>query len=138
MPSIIGTEPIEGRFIDYIEETFLPDAFLGLLAWVLIVPVALLLGGFMFIEPWCIVTTPVMFAFGVSRGKSDGNGLLKGVAMNLAVLLFLIARMMRNPFQLKELNTLLLAAFVTVVPTVLGITFRRRLLNRTKWSRSQR
>jgi len=45
-PSTVRTTPIKGRFIDYIDETFLSDAFIGLGAWVVIAPVALLLGGF--------------------------------------------------------------------------------------------
>jgi hypothetical protein len=126
------TEPRKGRLSDYIEETLFPDALIGLLAWVVIAPVALLLGGFMFIEPWCIVTPAAMLAFGMLRGGTDGNGWIKGLGMNLGILLFLVVRMVWGPTQLAELNTLLLAALVTVIPTVVGLAFRRRLLIREK------
>ena len=123
------TGPVEEG---YIEETFLPDVFIGILAWVVIIPIALLLGGFMFLEPWGIVAVPVTFVFGTMRGKSHGNAWLKAGAMNLAILLLLTFRAIGEPFASRDVATLLAVLLLTVVPTTGGIAFRRWLLARAR------
>jgi hypothetical protein len=129
MPSIMSTGPVEEG---YFEETLLPDVFTGILAWVVIIPLALALGGFMFLEPWGIVIPPVTFSFGMVRGKSHGNAWLKGIAMNLVILLLLICRAAGEPFDSTGVATVLTVIVLTVVPTAGGIALRRRLLARTR------
>jgi hypothetical protein len=123
MPSIMRTEPESGA---YFEGAFLPDLFIGALACVLIFPLALMLGGFMFIEPWFIVAVPVTFGFGVLRGNSEGNAWLKGLSMNLVIIILLGCRNIGAPFTLDGLAAALMVVVVTVVPTAGGIGFRRR------------
>ena len=101
----------------YFEETFLPDVFIGSFALLIVFPLALLLGGFSFIEPWFIVTPLTTFALGILRGNSAGNIWLKGIGMNVAFLVIL-------GFCADAL-TFSLEVCVIVLPTVGGIWFRR-------------
>jgi hypothetical protein len=116
------TEPDkEGYFV----ETFLPDVFVGSLALLIVFPLALLLGGFSFFEPWFIVTPPATFALGMLRGNSAGNVWLKCIGMNAAFLVVL--GLCANAL------TFSLGALVIVLPTVGGIWLRRhRLAAQTK------
>lgn len=122
MPSIMRTEPVKEG---YFEEGFFPDVFIGSLALLIVFPLALLLGGFSFIEPWFIVTPLATFALGMLRGNSAGNVWLKGIGINVAFLVIL-------GFCANAL-TFSLGVCVIVLPTVGGIWFRRyRLATRRR------
>jgi hypothetical protein len=108
----------------YFEETFLPDVLIGALSLVIVFPLALILGGFSFLEPWFIVTPPPTFALGMVRGVSAGNIWLQGIGMNVAFLLLLLF--------VADTRTFLLGALVIVSPAVAGIWFRRRRLRMRK------
>ena len=129
MPSIIDPEPVQES---YLEDVFLPDALFGALAIVAIIPLALLLGGFSFIEPWFIVTPPVTFVFGALCGRSAGNVWLKAISMNLVILIFIARGTISSPSLLGALGFSLLAAIDAVLPTVGGIALRRYRLRKSK------
>jgi hypothetical protein len=118
----MGTNPAKEG---YFEDTFLPDVFIGCLSLAIVLPLALVLGGFSFIEPWCIVTPPTTFALGMVRGESAGNIWLKGIGMNVVFLLLQVF--------VADTRTFALGALVIVLPTVAGIWLRRRR-SRTKIS----
>jgi hypothetical protein len=110
--------------VGYFGVAFLPDLFIGSLALLIVLPLALLLGGFRFIEPWFIVTPPTTFALGLFRGNSDGNVWLKSIGMN-AILLALLARG-------TSTVTFSLGALCIVFPAVAGILVRRYRLRTQK------
>jgi hypothetical protein len=90
-----------------------------------IIVAALALGGFSFFAPWIIVSPVAMFTAGFLRGPTFGNALPKAVAMNLSILLLLLA-CFRSTTVLITAATILGIASASVLCTVAGIYFRRR------------
>lgn len=115
MPSILNTSWEEERYSLGIAAI---DASVGLVILVPVVPVALALGGFMFIEPWLIFIPLLAFAGGVIRGNTVGNIWLKAPVVNLCALLYSSSN--------RDIRELTIGAILTVVPCMGGIAVRRR------------
>jgi len=116
--SIVKTTPVKEP---YFFAPLLADVSVGAVVSIAIIPLALLLGGFNFFMPWLLVTPPLLFAAGFLRGSSAGNVWVKGLATNAANILLL--------FWCSNALTVLLGLFVTVLPAVGGISFRRYRLD---------
>ena len=81
-------EPQENATVaDYFSDVAISDSIVGVLASGCAIAVALLLGGFMFFEPWMISAPVVLLATGFLRARSEGNIWLKSIVMSLASLL---------------------------------------------------
>ncbi|HXF26777.1 MAG TPA: hypothetical protein VN610_05860 [Bryobacteraceae bacterium] len=63
----------------------LADAAVGLAAFVVVIPIALFLGGFSFFEPWLIVTGLLLFSTGFLRGAGPGRAWVKAVGINAGI-----------------------------------------------------
>jgi hypothetical protein len=118
--SVTNPNSTNKRSIDEAVEAVLADAFSGIGAWIVILPLGLFLGGFSFIEPWLILTPLVFFATGVLRGRSDGNLLLKGVSMSAGSVLLLA-------FVARDFLSFGLGLLLTVAPSTGGVALRRLL-----------
>jgi hypothetical protein len=94
------------------------DAAVGFLILIPVIPLALSLGGFSFIEPWLIVIPLMAFAGGVARGSSVGKMWLKATIINLVVLLYIVSR--------GDIREMAVGAILTVIPSIGGIALRRR------------
>jgi hypothetical protein len=97
----------------------------GFLILLPVIPLALALGGFSFIEPWLILIPLLAFAGGVARGNTTGNIWLRAAILNLVVLLYLVSR--------GDGREMAVGAMLTVIPSVGGIALRR--LSRRRQSR---
>ena len=69
----------------------LADAAVGLAAFVVVIPIALFLGGFSFFEPWLIVTGLLLFSTGFLRGAGPGRAWVKAVGINAGIWCVFIA-----------------------------------------------
>jgi hypothetical protein len=114
VPSILSTEQEEER---YSVGDALVDAAVGILILIPVIPLALSLGGFSFIEPWLIMIPLMAFAGGVVRGRGAGNIWLKAALMNLVVLLYLVSR--------GDIREMAVGALLTVIPSSGAIALRR-------------
>jgi hypothetical protein len=104
------------------EESYSPgeaviDALAGFLIMLLVIPLALAIGGFSFIEPWLILIPLLAFAGGVARGNSVGNIWLKAAILNVVLLLYIVSR--------GDIRDLAVGAILTVIPSIGGIALRR-------------
>ena len=114
MPSILNTEREEER---YSPGDAVIDALVGFLILIPVIPLALALGGFMFIEPWLILTPLLAFAGGVARGNTVGTIWLRAPILNLVLLLYLVSR--------GDVREMVVGAVLTVFPSIGGIALRR-------------
>ena len=114
VPSILNTSREEER---YSPGDAVIDASVGIVILIPAIPLALAIGGFMFIEPWLIFIPLLAFAGGVVRGNSVGNIWLKAAVLNLCVLLYL--------FSTRDIRETTIWAILTVIPSIGGIALRR-------------
>src|SRR5262245_45283669 len=116
------------RFEDrYSLPGFLADAGVGLAAWLLVVPLAFVLGGFSFFLPWLIVSAALLFAAGLLRASTVGNVWLKGIALNTLPVSWAI-------WSHSGLLAFVIGTAVPVLASVAGIAVRRsRLRARHAW-----
>jgi hypothetical protein len=94
------------------------DLCTGIVATILVVVVALTLGGFSFFTPWLIVTPIATFLAGLVRGKNQGQILLRAIAIG-AFLLLLLLVCGHGPITLSA------GTLIIVAPAVGGIATRR-------------
>jgi hypothetical protein len=101
------------------------DIATGVVSAVAILVAALALGGFSFFAPWMIVTPVAMFTAGFVRGRSFGTAFAKAIALNIPLLLLMLASL-RSTTVLNTSATILTTALATVLCSMGGICVRRR------------
>lgn len=96
---------------------FLADVGIAALTCILIIFLAMVLGGFNFFTPWLIVIPPIMFVAGVIRGISPGNIWIKVISLNVVSILILAYS--------ADAGAFVLGLLVLILPTTVGIAVRR-------------
>jgi hypothetical protein len=114
VPSILNTEREEER---YSPGDAVIDTLVGFLILIPVIPLALALGGFSFIEPWLIPIPLLAFAGGIARGNTVGSIWLRAAILNLVLLLYLVSR--------GDVREMAVGAMLTVIPSIGGIALRQ-------------
>ena len=78
MNSLFASEPLT----KYNWTTMVVDVAIGIVTFILVIPVALYLGGFSFFTPWAIALIPLFFLCGFLRGASPERIWAKACAIS--------------------------------------------------------
>jgi len=115
MNSLYASEPLT----KYDWTTILVDVAVGIVTFVLVIPMALFLGGFSFFAPWVIAIIPLFFLAGFLRGAGPERIWAKAGAITAGA---------SCPWLIKGWPSILLVAAVSFVPSAAGVYMRRRRL----------
>jgi hypothetical protein len=117
MNSLFASEPLT----KYNWTTMVVDVAIGIVTFILVIPVALYLGGFSFFTPWVIALIPLFFLCGFLRGASPERIWAKACAISAGA---------SCPWLVKGWLSALLFVALTFGPIAAGVFARRRLKSR--------
>ncbi len=107
----------------YLWGTMIADIVIGIGMLVPVSIVALMLGGFSFIQPWLIVTPLAIFLMGWLRGRTFRKLSAKTLALAAPALLLFGCGVLEENTAVVRFGVIIMLAALTVLPTAGGIKF---------------